>query len=187
MRIIAGELRGRRLVAVPGAGTRPTSDRVREALFSRLQSRYGLEGIDVLDLFAGTGALGLEAISRGARTLVSVELNRRAAQVLVSNLRACGADGRAEVMVRDVGRCMSDLAGRSFGGVFVDPPYGLGLAATVLIHLAEHALVAPGGWVSVETAARDALPQNAGDLVHVREDFYGDTKITIYERRAAAN
>jgi 16S rRNA (guanine(966)-N(2))-methyltransferase RsmD len=186
MRIIAGELRGRRLVAVPGRGTRPTSDRVREALFSRLQSRYGLEGIEVLDLFAGTGALGLEAISRGARALVSVEIDRRAAQVLLSNLRACGADGRAEVLVRDVERSVAELAGRRFGGIFLDPPYGLGMAAFVLGLLAEHELVAPGGWVSVETAAREDLPQSVGDLVEVREDFYGDTKITIYERRAVA-
>ncbi|TFH22297.1 MAG: 16S rRNA (guanine(966)-N(2))-methyltransferase RsmD, partial [Myxococcales bacterium] len=99
MRIIAGQLRGRRLGAVPGRLTRPTSDRVREALFSRLQSRYEFSGVDVLDLFAGTGALGIEAVSRGASGLVSVELNRSAAQVLVDNLRGCGVTGRAEVIV----------------------------------------------------------------------------------------
>lgn len=183
MRIIAGQLRGRRLGAVPGRTTRPTSDRVREALFSRLQSRYELAGADVLDLFAGTGALGIEAVSRGARRLVSVERNRPAAQALVANLRGCGITGRAEVIVRDVLVTLAGLAdqGRCFAGVFIDPPYGSGLAADVLERLARHDLVAEGGWVSVETGDDEALPAREGSLVRVHEAAYGDTKITLYE------
>lgn len=183
MRVIAGILGGRRLTAVPGRATRPTADRVREALFSRLQSRYRLSGISVLDLFAGTGALGIEALSRGATRLVSVESNRRAARVLIANLQALSVEGRAEVMVRDVTAAIAHLGRheRVFEGVFLDPPYGLGFAAQALEALAGHAVVAAGGWVSVETAAEEDLPKTVGTLRLVREDVYGDTKLALYE------
>jgi 16S rRNA (guanine(966)-N(2))-methyltransferase RsmD len=181
MRVIAGSFGGRRLVAVPGDLTRPTADRVREALFSRLQSRYGLTGANVLDLFAGTGALGIEAMSRGAHALVSVERSRRAARVLLENLSSFGLAGRTELIVRDVEAALAELAeaGRVFEGVFVDPPYGRGLALRTLEIV--DALLARGAWVSVETADDEELPTTVGRLIRVREDLYGDTKITLYE------
>jgi 16S rRNA (guanine(966)-N(2))-methyltransferase RsmD len=148
-----------------------------------LQSRYSLSGIAVLDLFAGTGALGIEALSRGATRLVSVESNRRAARVLIANLQALSVEGRAEVMVRDVTAAIAHL-GRServFEGVFLDPPYGLGCAAQALEALIGHAIIAQGGWVSVETAAEEQLPRSVGKLHLVREDVYGDTKLALYE------
>ena len=181
--MIAGSFGGRRLVAVPGDLTRPTADRVREALFSRLQSRYGLVGIRVLDLFAGTGALGIEAMSRGAHGLVSVERSRQAARVLLENLRSLGLDGRTELVVSDFEAAVADLAGegRVFEGVFVDPPYGRGLALRTLEIVVGTGLLARGAWVSVETADEEALPNSVGVLVRVREDVYGDTKLTLYE------
>jgi 16S rRNA (guanine966-N2)-methyltransferase len=183
MRVIAGTLGGRRLVAVPGVDTRPTADRVREALFSRLQSRYGLAGIRVLDLFAGTGALGIEAMSRGAGALVSVERSRRAARVLIENLRSLGLEGRSELLVQDVEDALAELAsaGRLFEGIFLDPPYGRGLALRSLEMVSRAVVLAPGGWVSVETADEESLPAGIGRLVQVREDVYGDTKLTLYE------
>ena len=183
MRVIAGTLGGRRLVPVPGKATRPTADRVREALFSRLQSRYLLDGIAVLDLYAGTGALGIEALSRGADRLVSVELDRRAARVLIANLQACGLDGRAEVMVRDASASLASLARRErrFDGIFVDPPYGRGLAAAALDHVVATGILAVGGWVSVEVGGDEGLVSRAGPLALVREDVYGDTKLALYE------
>lgn len=183
MRVIAGAYGGRRLVAVPGALTRPTADRVREALFSRLQSRYAMAGISVLDLFAGTGALGIEAISRGAGRVVSVERSRQAARVLLENLRSLGLEGRAELVVRDFEAALAELerSGRVFEGVFVDPPYGQGFALRTLERMAASALLARGAWVSVETAEEEALPTVVGRLVCVREDVYGDTKLTLYE------
>jgi 16S rRNA (guanine966-N2)-methyltransferase len=183
MRVIAGTYGGRRLVAVPGAGTRPTADRVREALFSRLQSRYAIAGISVLDLFAGTGALGIEAISRGAGGLVSVERSRQAARVLLENLRSLGLEGHAELVVRDFEDALAELerSGRMFGGVFVDPPYGQGFAVRTLEMMASSGLLSRGAWVSVETAEEEALPSVVGRLVRVREDTYGDTKLTLYE------
>jgi len=183
MRVIAGTLGGRRLTPVPGTTTRPTADRVREALFSRLQSRYGLQGASVLDLFAGTGALGIEALSRGAGRLVSVEIDRRAARVLIANLQACALEGRTEVHVRDAA-VVIDVLGRQnarFEGVFVDPPYGVGLALDALERLERAAIVAEGGWVVLETSADEDLPERAGRLALVREDLYGDTKLALYE------
>jgi len=183
MRIIAGTWRGRKLVTVPGVGTRPTADRVREAVFSRLASRYSLAGIGVLDLFAGTGALGIEALSRGAADLVSVERNRRAARVLLENLRACDAAGKAEVVVEDALRALDVLArrGRRFHGVFIDPPYGGGLLASTIEALDRLDVLIGGGWVSAESSRDEELPQRIGRLVAVRSDVYGDTRVTLYE------
>jgi len=183
MRVIAGSFGGRRLVAVPGDLTRPTADRVREALFSRLQSRYGLDGLNVLDLFAGTGALGIEAMSRGAHSLVSVEWSRQAARVLLENLRSLDLAGRAELLVHDFEEALAELsaAGRVFGGIFVDPPYGRGLALRAVECVVESGLLAGGAWVSVETGDGEELPAAVGRLVRVREDVYGDTKLTLYE------
>ena len=183
MRVIAGTWRGRKLAAVPGSGTRPTSDRVREAIFSRLESRYSLDGARVLDLYAGTGALGIEALSRGAAALTSVERDRRAAGVLAENVGDCQAEGRAEIRIGDVGRTVAQLMeeGAQFDGAFVDPPYAMGLAVVTLASLAESGMIVAGGWVIVETARDEELPQTASLVKRVREDLYGDTKVTLYE------
>ncbi len=165
--------------------TRPTAGRVREALFSRLMSRYEMMGVDILDLYAGTGALGIEALSRGAARLLSVEQNRRACQIIRGNLSACGLESRAEVWQRDVARALAEIAGskRRFGGVFLDPPYRKGMAAATLAGLEKHSIVAEGGWISVEAAPSDDLPMAQGRLVCLGEDLYGDTKLALYERQ----
>ncbi len=183
---MAGTLGGGRLEAVAGHAVRPTADRVREALFSRLESRYGLRGVCVLDLFAGTGALGIEAVSRGATRLVSVEKDRQAARVLIDNLRALGIEGRAELIVAEVAATIRELeeAGRRFDGIFVDPPYRQGLAQAVLELLGAGSLLAAGAWVSVETQRGETAPERVGCLLRVREDLYGDTKMALYEFRA---
>ncbi|MGE0880366.1 MAG: 16S rRNA (guanine(966)-N(2))-methyltransferase RsmD [Acidimicrobiia bacterium] len=120
MRVVAGEARGRRLVAPPGTATRPTSDRVREAIFNALTSLDVLDGALVLDAFAGSGALGIEALSRGARHCVFVERDRSAAAVVRQNLEATGLADRAEVIVGD-----GDVAvgARAWDLVLLDPPY----------------------------------------------------------------
>jgi 16S rRNA (guanine966-N2)-methyltransferase len=183
MRVIAGTLGGRRFMPVPGHETRPTADRVREAVFSRLESRYELQDIEVLDLFAGTGALGIEALSRGARAVVAVEHNRRAARVLVENMRSLGLEGRSEVKVLDVDRFLDDAAeqGRRFCGIFVDPPYGTGAAERTLEKIAALGLVESGGWVTIESARSEEFPERLGELSRVRADRYGDTLVTLYE------
>lgn len=172
MRIIAGQWRGRPLVAPQGSDTRPTADRVREALFSMLASRLGsFEGLQVADLFAGSGALGLEALSRGAAHCVFVENDRRAADAIRANLAALGASG--EVVARGAEHAAlsvpADLA-------FLDPPYGSGLAPAVLATLN----VAPSGWVSVETGRSEAVAAKGYEVDSERS--YGKARITLLRR-----
>ena len=154
MRVISGRWRGRALKAPPGESTRPTSDRAREAIFSMLASRLGsFEGLDVLDLFAGTGALGIEALSRGAGTACFIDNDAAAVKAIRANLAALGAVG--DVRQSPVASIGGPL--REHHLVFLDPPYGLGLADPALTHLHERGWIAPGALVSVETAAADPL------------------------------
>jgi 16S rRNA (guanine966-N2)-methyltransferase len=178
LRVIAGRLRGRRLRAPRGRQmTRPTSDRVREATFSMLGE---LDGVVVLDLFAGTGALGIEALSRGAKRVVFVERDAAAIKALETNLRQLGlAASEAEVRVADalVALRTARKRGETYDLVFVDPPYGqtrqLGDGLSVLLP----ALLAPGGRVVVESDRR--TPAELPFEVE-RERRYGDTTITIH-------
>ena len=128
MRIVAGTFRGRTIAAPEGEGTRPTTDRVREALFSSLYSlRGGFEGAVVLDAFAGSGALGIEALSRGAVRAVLCERDAKAASVTRANVKACGLDGsRAQVVQRDVLKAPPSAQATPFDLVFLDPPYAYG-------------------------------------------------------------
>jgi len=154
MRIISGCWRGRALKAPAGESTRPTSDRAREAIFSMLTSRLGtFEDLDVLDLFAGTGALGIEALSRGAGTACFIDNDAAAVKAIRANLAAMGATGDVrQSPVASIGG-----APRAHHLVFLDPPYSLGLADPALSHLHERGWIAPGALVSVETAAADPL------------------------------
>lgn len=155
MRIIAGTWRGRPLVAPKGDATRPTADRTREALFSMLVSRLGdFEGLAVADLFAGSGALGLEALSRGAASCLFVEQDRAALDALKANiarLGASGADVRAtSVLALGAARAPLDL-------VMMDPPYGTGAGAVALDKLGRLGWIGPATWVSIETAKAEEI------------------------------
>jgi 16S rRNA (guanine966-N2)-methyltransferase len=172
MRIIAGAWRGRPILAPAGQATRPTSDRTREALFSMLTSRIGsFEGLRVADLFAGSGALGLEALSRGAAQCVFVETDRAAIEVIRRNLAALGAEGEILSTPAEHARLPGplDLA-------FLDPPYGSGLAPAVLARLP----LAPGGWASVETARSESVA--AAGLEVEAERVHGKAKLTLLRR-----
>ena len=123
VRVVAGSAKGRRLAAPEGLLTRPTPNRVREAVFNSLYSLGAIEGARVLDLFAGTGALGIEALSRGAAEAVFVERDRVVADVLRGNLEATGLAGAATVMVVDVDAALAEMAPRRFDVALLDPPY----------------------------------------------------------------
>jgi 16S rRNA (guanine966-N2)-methyltransferase len=159
MRIVAGAWRGRALVAPPGVSTRPTADRVRQALFDMLMhaewgGRGAIEGARVLDVFAGTGALGLEALSRGAASACFVESDPVALRVLRANVAACKAGDRTEISAVDV---FSVGRGRAPAGlVFLDPPYGQGLIPRALRRLAESGWIAVGALVVAETGSEEA-------------------------------
>jgi 16S rRNA (guanine966-N2)-methyltransferase len=178
MRVIAGTLGGRRLVAPKGLATRPTGERVREALFSILGS---VEGATVLDLYAGTGALGIEALSRGARRAVFVESARPALVALRENLDSLGLAARAKVLAVDVERAPKDL-GRDgpFDLVVADPPWAVVAAAARALERVTATALAPGARVVLEHAARDAAPVVAGLVVRSTR-AWGDTAVTIYD------
>ncbi|WP_395613690.1 16S rRNA (guanine(966)-N(2))-methyltransferase RsmD [Allosphingosinicella sp.] len=147
MRIIAGQWRGRPLDAPAGTATRPTSDRAREGLFSMLTSRLGsFEDLQVADLFAGTGALGLEALSRGAAHCTFVEKERTALDTLKRNVARLGAVEKADIRAQAVEHAPPPP--RPFDLIMMDPPYGVGLAQPALDRAAEW--LAPGGWLSLE-------------------------------------
>ena len=176
MRVIAGRLGGRRLAAPRGLATRPTSDRVREALFSALGD---VRGARVLDLYAGTGALGIEALSRGAAQATFVESARAALGALRENLAALGIEGSARVLGQPVARALPGLAG-PFDLVFADPPYAA-LAEVPAALAALGPALAPASRVVVEHASRDDAPAIDG-LTPRPSRAYGDTAVTIYDR-----
>ncbi|CAN5781724.1 16S rRNA (guanine(966)-N(2))-methyltransferase RsmD [soil metagenome] len=185
-RIVAGTLGGRRLETPPGAGTRPTSDRVREALFSRVESLLGgLTDAEVLDLFAGSGAVGLEALSRGAARAVLVESDRRSAAVVRRNADALGVADRAEVLGRRVERIVTEAPRVVADLVFADPPYAAD--ATVLRDALAAALAggwcAPGALLVVERSTRAEAWRFPDGVVDAGERRYGQTTLW-YGRRA---
>ena len=184
MRIVAGIARGRRLRAPKGRLVRPTADRVKEAVFSILESREGCTDRAVLDLFAGAGTLGIEALSRGATEAVFVEPDRLATEAIRFNLNAAGLDG--EVLEMPAERAIKRLAaaGRRFDGVFLDPPYGEGWIARTLVELEAAGLVVDGGWVVVEHGRGELAAPEIGGLVQQLARRYGDTHIALYQAGA---
>src|SRR4030081_15142 len=148
MRIVGGDLRGRTLYPVPGSSTRPTADRVRQSLFDALGQR--MDGLAVLDLYAGTGALALEALSRGAARARLVENHARARGRIFHNLSALEYDDRSRVLRAEVPEALRQLRGERFDLVFSDPPYVLRAAQPTLEALASNDLLAPGARVVLE-------------------------------------
>ncbi len=175
MRIIAGEHKGRRLVSPAGLDTRPTADRVKEALFSILQ--FELADADFLDLFAGSGQVGIEALSRGAARAVFVDAERLPCDCIRRNLEAVGLTDRAEVVLQDVNRYLL-FCTEQFDIVFTDPPYRQGLTESLLESLS--GIVRSGGVVVCEVAVGTDLPQQQGTLRMHRRYRYGKTELVLY-------
>lgn len=184
MRIIAGRYKGRRLTAPPGADTRPTSDRARQALFDMLMhapwAEATLTGAAVLDVFAGTGALGLEALSRGAASATFIESGRPALAVLRANIAACGATELCRVVASDA---LKPPRGAACGLVFMDPPYGQGLVPLALAALAKAGWIVPGALIIAEIGVADAAPTEAPLLSDRR---FGAARICAWNLPAAA-
>ena len=181
-RIIGGEAGGRRLRTPPGDATRPTSDRVREALFSALESALGtLAGHRFLDLYAGSGAVGLEARSRGAERVTLVEQDRRTARVVEGNARDLGytQDGSVTVVAQPVHRFLTSRAAEVFDVVFADPPYPMESDALVddLFALVQNGWIGRGAIVICERSARSVEPDWPAGLVRERRKNYGETAL----------
>jgi len=179
MRIIAGAWRGRNIVAPKGDATRPTADRTREALFSMLTSRLGdFEGLSVADLFAGSGALGLEALSRGAESCLFVEHDKPALDSLRANIAKLGA--KADVRAQSV--LTLGPAAKPYDLLLLDPPYGTGAGMVALERLNRLGWIGPATWISLETGAKE--PVAIGGFTVDAERTHGKARITLL--RAAA-
>ncbi|SCF30584.1 16S rRNA (guanine(966)-N(2))-methyltransferase RsmD [Micromonospora chokoriensis] len=185
-RIVAGTLGGRRIAAPPGAGTRPTSDRVREALFSAVEAEVDLDGARFADLYAGSGAVGLEALSRGARHVLLVESDPRAARVIRENVAALGVGPAARLVV---GKVATALAAGPDGGpydvVFADPPYALPdeEITALLAALVSGGWLAPDALVVVERSSRTRQFDWVDGITSDRSRRYGETTLW-YGRRS---
>lgn len=184
MRIIAGTLKGRRIDAPKWEGLRPTADKLRETLFNVLAPR--IAGAVFLDGYAGTGAVGIEALSRGAAHVTFVERDSRAAALIEANLGRCGVvrDRYAIIRARFAGT-ERPPAGNRFDLVFLDPPYGANELAAALDAAAT--LIGNGSLLIVEHAKRDAAPEASGPLVRTREIVSGDSALAFYTRVKASS
>ncbi|MFQ5665523.1 MAG: pantetheine-phosphate adenylyltransferase [Candidatus Binatia bacterium] len=182
MRVIAGTAKGRRLLAGRGRALRPTADKVKGALFSILGSRFTIASAQLLDLFAGSGALGIEALSRGAAAVTFVEQSAAAARVLRDNLKRCRFEPQARVLQVSTRTALAQLARARarFDGVFADPPYGRKLVGATLTGLVAHGLVHPGGWVMIEHHADEPPPRTAGPLHLTQTRRYGKTGLALF-------
>lgn len=186
-RIIGGTAGGRRLKTPSGEATRPTSDRVREALFSALEAGLGsLAGLRVLDLYAGSGGVGLEAMSRGAGVLTSVESDRRTARLVQQNAATLGF-GRVEVLAQPVVRVLAQPPRAPYDVVFVDPPYAMENVdlEEVLALLVAQEWLATGCVLVVERSARSVEPAWPRGLVREREKAYGETVLWYVHAESA--
>ena len=181
MRVIAGTSRGRRLTMFEGRDVRPTPDRVREALFSILQSKLGsFSGIKVLDLFAGSGALAIEALSRGAASACLVEKDRATELVIRKNLSLCKLEEKTTLYIKDALRCLHEFTAASFDLIFLDPPYFQGLAEQALLETEKQGILSNDGIICAETGSREILPESVGNLQRIDQRRYGTIMINFY-------
>jgi 16S rRNA (guanine(966)-N(2))-methyltransferase RsmD len=180
MRIIAGTRKGRKLHAVGGLPIRPTADRLRESVFNILAGE--MAGAVVLDLFAGTGSMGMEALSRGAESCVFVEKNAQAVNLIRRNLTRCGLAERAQVVRRDILRGLDFLnpGERMFDTIFLDPPYNQGYVTSTLLLLDRYRCLHPEGRIVVEHSRSEDLPEEMTHLWETDRRRYGKTLVSFY-------
>ena len=179
MRVITGSARGRRLKELEGMETRPTTDRVKEGLFSALQ--FDIEGRRVLDLFAGTGQLGIECLSRGAASAVFVDRRADAVKLIRENLRLTELEDRARVVAGDSMEYLKSIR-EPFDIIFLDPPYAAGLLEPAIAHIAKFDILAPHGIIAAEHPADRVLPALAPPYRLHRTYRYGKIAPTLYRR-----
>ncbi|MVO99204.1 16S rRNA (guanine(966)-N(2))-methyltransferase RsmD [Paenibacillus lutrae] len=180
MRVISGNARGRALKSVPGMSTRPTTDKVKEAIFSMIGPYF--DGGKALDLFAGTGGLGIEALSRGLDSCIFIDREKKSLDTIRYNLEVTKLAERAEIYRNDAGRALKALGKRGikFDLVFLDPPYRFKIIQELMETMRELSLLEESATIVVEHDADDVLPEVIEGFVLQRRSDYGDTAITIY-------
>ena len=181
MRVITGTARGRKLRELPGMDTRPTTDKVKESIFNIVQ--FDVEGRRVLDLFAGTGQLGIEALSRGAERCVFVDASREAVKVVKENVELTGFENQSRVQQGDAIAFLTSCR-EKFALCFLDPPYASDLLDKALEKIADIDIMAENGIIVCESAIDRLLPQLPSPYEMGREYRYGKIKLTLYHRRA---
>lgn len=177
MRIIAGARRGKKIRALEGEKVRPTTDRVKEALFNILQFR--IEGRSFLDLFAGSGQVGLEALSRGAESAYFVDNSEQSVKVIEWNIRETGFGSLSEVFLGDYGKFYSRIGGKQFDIIFLDPPYRENLLIPALKMSELH--VKPAGLIVCEHLFGESLPEQVGKMGIFKTYKYGKIALTLYQ------
>lgn len=182
MRVVAGERKGLRLKAATGNTTRPTTDKVKESLFNIIGPFF--DGGVVLDLFAGSGGLGIETLSRGAHKGVFIEKDRKAFAVLKENIEKCNYEDQVEVFCNDAVRAVKTLLKRDivFDYVFVDPPYAKMVYYDLVQSLVDHGKISNNAILVCEHAKEVKLPSAYGDFVLQRQELYGSSYISIYRK-----
>ena len=183
MRVISGTARGRRLKELPGMDTRPTTDKVKESLFNIIQ--FDIEGRTVLDLFGGTGQLGIEALSRGAQCCTFVDMSRQAAAVIRENVETVGFADRATVQQGDAMAFLSGCRGK-FDLIFLDPPYQTQLLENCIQAVAKFDILSEHGIMVCESALEKPLPELDSPYEKGKEYRYGKIKLTVYRRQGSA-
>lgn len=180
VRVISGTAKGRSLKAVPGMGTRPTTDKVKEAVFSIIGPYF--DGGDALDLFAGTGGLGIEALSRGMEQAVFIDADRASVEVIRHNLQAARLEGQAEVYRNDADRALKALAKRErrFRLVFLDPPYRMKTIGELMLAMHSLGLLEEGATIMAEYDSGYRYEEAFGPFREVRKAVYGETAVSIY-------
>ncbi len=187
MRVISGSAKGRPLKAVPGNGTRPTTDKVKEAMFSIIGPYF--DGGQVLDLFAGTGGLGIEALSRGMEHGVFIDMEYKSIEVIKSNVQSARLTEQAEIYRNEAGRALKVLQKResTFDLVFLDPPYRMKNGIELMQEMHERGLLNPGATIVLEFETGHPYPMECQHFIGVRQAEYGDTTLYVYRYEPAQN
>ena len=185
MRIVAGTAKGRRLKTLKGMNTRPTADRIKESLFNVIYT--SVKDAVVLDLFAGTGNLGCEALSRGASMVFFVDKSGLSIQTIKDNVNNLGFADRAQVYRKDVFAFLKGLSGRgpTFDLIFIDPPYGEQLLVPTIELISDMDILKDDGMVIAEHSAMDSIPQSIGQFRIKRQKMYGSTAVTFFVKDGA--
>ncbi len=181
MRVIAGSAKGRQLKAVPGNSTRPTTDKIKEAIFNIIKPF--VDGGSVLDLYAGTGGLGIEALSRGMSKAIFVDKDRKCVEIIKNNIDLCNFSEITEIYRNDSIRALNILIKRGiqFELIFIDPPYKMNNYEVVLKSLSDNNMISNQGIVVVEHDVKISLPSKIGVLTLIKNVDYGNTGVTIYK------
>ena len=181
MRVTGGQVRGCHLASPKGFQIRPSSDLVRQAVFNLIDRE--IDGVKVLDLFAGTGSLGIEALSRGAVEAIFIDNSYQAIKLIKNNLGRCGYEALGSIMKKDLGRGLprhGTFVNKRFDLVFMDPPYGKTFIPPLLKELSERKVLSDSSMVVAESSKFDIVPVVSGALHLVKDRTYGETKINIY-------